>query len=103
MDVARELIDDGYKVHKYRAAYGNASFRIRPPALETLESDPTLLPPKTVEDPAGRPKGKRKRKRVASTGEANTSSKFNVRQSASPGGAGAADPSLSQQSLSQQS
>ena len=110
MDIARELIDDGYNAEKYRCAYGNPNFRIRPPSLDALEEDPTLLPPKPVQKKAGRPKGKRKRKRTNVIGEHSTSSKYNERTSAPAGGVGAvlveagatAGPSLSQPNLSQQ-
>ena len=44
MDIARELFDGGYKADKYRAAYGNLDFCIRPPSIETLATDTTLLP-----------------------------------------------------------
>lgn len=110
MGVARELIDDGYNAQKYRDAYADTSFCIRPPSVENLEMDPTtLLPPKTITKKAGRPKkGRPQRKRVASAGEGHTSSFYNVRSSApGPGaaaaGAGAAEPALSQPTLSQQS
>ena len=110
MDIARELIDDGYNAEKYRSAYGNPNFCIRPPSLGALEEDPTLLPPKPVQKKAGRPKGKRKRKRTNVIGEHSTSSKYNERTSAPAGGVGAvlveagatAGPSLSQPNLSQQ-
>ena len=60
MNIARELIDDGYKSEKYRSVYGNPDFRIHPPSIDGLEEDPTLLPPKPVQEKAGCPKGKRK-------------------------------------------
>ncbi|CAM9577734.1 unnamed protein product [Pylaiella littoralis] len=105
MDVARRLIDKGNNAEKYRAAYGNNSFRIRPPSLATLVHDPTLLPPKPVKKTAGRPKGKRKKKRVASNGEHNTSSRYNTRTpvplGARPSGAaGTAGVALLQPTLS---
>ena len=37
MNIARELIDDGYKAEKYRSAYDNPDFRIRPPSIHALE------------------------------------------------------------------
>ena len=109
MNIAREPIDDRYKAGKYRSAYGNPDFRIRPPSIDALEGDPTLLPPKPVQKKAGRPKGKRKRKRSNVIGENNTSSKYNERTSAPAGGATAgheagatAEQALSQPNLSQQ-
>lgn len=102
MDVARDLIDDGYKAQKYRDAYGDPNFCIRPPSVEHLERDTTLLPPNPVPNKSGRPKGKRQRKRKASAGEGNTSSRYNERASA-PAGAAAAAASLSQPTFSQQS
>ena len=101
MDIARELIDDGYKAEKYRSAYGNPDFRIHPPSIDALEEDPTLLPPKPVQKKAGRPKGKRKRKRTNVIGEHCTSSRYNERTSAPAGGA-TAGQALSQPNLSQQ-
>ena len=94
---------------KYRSAYGNPDFRILPPSIDALEEDPTLLPPKPVQKKAGRPKGKRKRKRCNVVGEHSTSSKYNERTSAPAGGATAeqeagatAGEALSQPTLSQQ-
>ena len=87
MNIARELIDDGCKAEKYMSAYGNPDFRIHPPSIDTLEEDPTLLPPKPVQKKAGHPKGKRKRKRSNVIGENNTSSRYNERTSAPAGGA----------------
>ena len=106
MNIARELIDDGYNAEKYRSAYGNCDFRIRPPSIDALEEDPTLLPPKPVQKKAGRPKGKR----TNVIGEYSTSSRYNERTSAPAGGVGVvlveagatAGPSLSQPTLSQQ-
>lgn len=109
MDIARELIDDGYKAQKYRAAYANPAFRIRPPNIDALATDSTLLPPKPVKNTAGRPKGVRKRKRVPSNGEFHTSSRYNTRMLAPAGSAaassaaGTAGPSLSQPAPSQES
>ena len=104
MDIARELIDDGYNVQYYRIAYADVSFRIRSPSLDTLENDPTLLPPKLVENKSGRPKGKRKRKRNDIIGEHSTSPRYNERSSAPTGATAGATvgPSLSQPMLSQQ-
>ena len=90
MDIARELFDGGYKADKYRAAYGNLDFCIRPPSIETLATDTTLLPPATVDKTAGRPRGGRKRKRGKEYGEDHTSSKYNTKRSASSGAASAA-------------
>ena len=90
MDIARELIDSGYKAEKYRAAYGNPDFCILPPSTETLDTDPTLLPPATVDKTAGRPRGGRKRKRGKVYGEDHSSSKYNTKRSASSGAASAA-------------
>ena len=56
MNIARELIDDGYKAEKYRSAYGNPDFRIRPPYIDALEEDPTLLPPKQSKRRRGVPR-----------------------------------------------
>lgn len=53
MDVARELIDDGYNAQKYRDAYGDLNLCIRPPSVENLESDPTLLPSMPVTNKSG--------------------------------------------------
>ena len=89
MDIARELIDSGYKADKYRAAYANPNFCIRPPAIESLVPDPTLLPPAVVERTAGRPKEVRKRARFTVRGEWNTLSKHNTKRSASSGAASA--------------
>ena len=75
MNIARELIDDGYNAEDFRSAYGNPDFRIHPPSIDALEEDPTLLPPKPVQKKAGRPKGKRKRKRTTVIGEHSTSSR----------------------------
>ena len=109
MNIARELIDDGYKAETYRSAYGNPDFRIRPPSIDALEEDPTLLPPKPVQKKAGHPNGKRKRKRSNVIGKNNTSSRYNERTSAPAGGATAgqkagstAEQALSQPNLSQQ-
>ena len=101
MNIARGLIDDGYNVEKYGSVYGNYDFRIRPPSIDALEEDPTLLPPKPVQKKAGRPNGKRKRKRSNVIGENNTSSRYNERISAPAGGA-TAGQALSQPNLSQQ-
>ena len=110
MNIARDLIDDGYKAEKYRSAYGNPDLRIRPPSIDALEEDPTLLPHKPVQKKAECPRGKRKRKRSNVIGERNTSSRYNERTSAPVGGVGAvlveagatAGPSLSQSTLSKQ-
>ena len=71
MNIARGLIDDGYNVEKYGSVYGNYDFRIRPPSIDALEEDPTLLPPKPLQTKAGRPKGKRKMNRSNVVGERN--------------------------------
>ena len=109
MNIAREVIDDGYKAEKYRSAYGNPDFRIHPPPIDALKEDPTLLPLKPVQKKAGRPKRKRKRKRTNVIGENNTSSRYNERTSVPAGGATAgqeagatAGEALSQPTLSQQ-
>ena len=109
MNIARELIDDEYKAETYMSAYGNPDFRIHPPSIDMLEEDPTLLPPKPVQKKAGRPKGKRKRKRTNVIEEHSTSSKYNERTSAPAGEATAgqeagaiAGQALSQPNLSQQ-
>jgi len=109
MNIARELIDDGYKADKYRSIYSNPDFRIHPPSIDALEEDPIPLPPKPVQKKAGRPKGKRKRKRSNVVGEHSTSSKYNERTSAPAGGAttgqevgATAGEALSQPTLSQQ-
>ena len=109
MKIARELIDDGYNAETYRSTYGSYDFRIRPPSIDALDENPTLLPPKPVHKKAGRPKGKRKRKRSNVIGENNTSSRYNERTSAPAGGATArqeagatAEQALSQPNLSQQ-
>ena len=81
MNIARELIDDGY-AEMYRSAYGNYGFRIRPPSIDALEEVPTLLSLKPVQKKAGRSRGKRKRKCTNVIGEHNTSSKYNERTSA---------------------
>ena len=87
ISIAQELIDDEYNAERYRSTYGNFDFRIRPHSIDTLEEDPTLLPPKPVQKRAGHPKGKRKRKHSNVIGENNTSSRYNERTSAPAGGA----------------
>ena len=74
INLSRELIDDGYSAQKCRSAYGYHDFCIRPPSLDTLEDDPTVLLTKSVQKKAGRPKGKWKRKHTNNViGEYNTS------------------------------
>ena len=110
INIAQEVIDDGYNAERYRSADGNPDFHIRPPSIDALEENPTPLPPKPVQKKAGRPKGKRKRKHTNVIGEHSTSSKYNERTSAPAGGVGAelveagatAGQALSQPNLSQQ-
>lgn len=67
MDMARSLIDEGYSVSRYRGTHSDRAFRIRPPAVATLDKDNHLLPPKKIE---GR---SRKRKKTGSGDGAGSS------------------------------
>ena len=75
-----------------------------PPIIDLLEKDVTLLPPAPVEGQAGRPKkGPRKRARIQSNGEFNSSSRFSQPVANLTATANGATPSgsLSQGGLSQ--
>ena len=87
--VAAFILDLGRINIARGSAYGNYDFRIRSPSIDALEEDPILLPPKPVQKKAGRPKGKRERRRTNVIGEHSTSSQYNERTSALVGGVGA--------------
>lgn len=78
MDGAMDLMDAGYRLNEYRNIYGDPPYCVVPPIWSLLEKDTTLLPPTIVDSQAGRPKGKRKRKRTQSNGEKNTPSAYNT-------------------------
>lgn len=70
-----ELLDDGYRLEKFRAAASDSRFRIVPPVWTSLAVRSEHKAPLPVEGQAGRKKGVRKTKRKASRGEFNTSSR----------------------------
>lgn len=71
-----ELVYKGYSLVDYRAAATDYSYRIVPPVCFSLTSNIDHKPPLDVKNPAGRPKqGPRKKARIASNGEHNTSSR----------------------------
>lgn len=73
---ALELVSNGYSLDKYRAAAADPNYGIVPPVHSALSTNMGHLPPLGVLNPAGRPKkGPRKRKRIESRGEHNTSSR----------------------------
>eukprot|EP00903_Cladosiphon_okamuranus_P019600 g18026.t1 len=73
---ALELIDNGYRLDKYRAAANDPTRRIVPPVWPDLTENPAHRPPIWVEGQSGRPAhGPRKKARIPSTGETNTSSR----------------------------
>ncbi|CAM9854197.1 unnamed protein product [Ectocarpus fasciculatus] len=73
---ALELISKGYSLATYRAAANDSRYRISPPVWNDLTANPNHRPPLDVQGVAGRPKaGPRKRTRIQSNGEMNTSSR----------------------------
>lgn len=70
-----ELLDDGYRLEKFRAAASDPRFRIVPPVWTSLTVRTEHKAPLPVQGQAGRKKGVRPTKRKASTGEFNTSSR----------------------------
>lgn len=73
---ALELIDNGYSLAKYRAAADDPSFRVVPPVWPDLTINPDHYPPPDVDGKPARPKnGPRKKTRIMSNGEMNTSSR----------------------------
>lgn len=87
-----ELVDKGYSLDAYRAAAGDPNYRIFPPVYTALTPNMEHLPPLEVQNPAGRPKkGPRKRKRIESRGEHNTSARTYAIQNAEARRAGGAN------------
>lgn len=72
------LIDKAYQLDTYRGMYDDERFMVQLPVPDELTRDPTMLPPRPVLGKAGRPKGKKRVKRIPSRGETNASSSFNV-------------------------
>lgn len=73
---ALELVYKGYCLADYRAAASDPNYRIVPPVWSALTANAGHLPPLAITHPAGRPpKGPRKRARIDSNGEHNTSSR----------------------------
>ena len=74
---AVELIDEGYSLAKYRAAANDSNYRIIPPVFSDLTTNPEHGPPPEVQGTVGRSKkGPRKKGRIESDGEQNTSSRI---------------------------
>lgn len=70
-----ELVDDGYRLDKLRAAASDSRFRIVPPVWSSLTVNPDHKAPLRVDGQAGRKKGVRNTKRKTSNGEFATSSR----------------------------
>eukprot|EP00904_Undaria_pinnatifida_P003990 jgi/Undpi1/13592/HiC_scaffold_9.g03246.m1 len=77
-DEVMNLIDKAYQLDTYRGMYDDERFMVQLPVPDELTRDPTMLPPRSVLGMAGRPKGKKRVKRIPSRGETNASSSFNV-------------------------
>ena len=84
MDITREVIDDRLNAQKHKAAYDNPTYAsIPPPWMRSRKLQPsTLLPPESVQNKAGRPKGEPTRKDITVIGDHSTYLKFNERTSA---------------------
>ena len=77
-----DFLDQGYELAEYRRVHANPMFKVNTPVWSQLGTD-DLLPPLPVEGQAGPPKmGPRKKKRIPSRGEFNSSSKFSTPLSA---------------------
>lgn len=86
-----ELVDDGYRLDKLRAAVSDERYRIIPPVWADLDVNPNHKPPLEVEGQAGPPKkGKRQTKRRKSNGEFSTSSRVYALHQARSNGEGTA-------------
>lgn len=105
---AATFVDMGFLAETYRAMYSDVAHSVVPPIPSLLDKDLSLLPPADVEGQSGRPrKGPRKRARIQSNGEFNSSAKFSQRvenlTGTANGAAGAANwaTGVSQGGLSQ--
>lgn len=72
---ALDLLDDGYRLEKFRAAASDNRYHIVPPVWSALAVNPNHQAPLPVEGQAGRKKGVRIAKRKRSNGEFATSSR----------------------------
>ena len=74
---APTFVDEGFLAESYRALYSDVMYGLKPPIPSLLGKDLSLLPPAEVTGKAGRlNKGPRKRARIRSNGEFNSSSRF---------------------------
>ena len=83
-----EVLDEGFRLGRYRQAAADPRYSILPPELDELKINPKHVPPLRVGGQAGRPNGKRPTKRKASNGEYNTHSRFNAVRMKTPSSTG---------------
>ncbi|CAB1098767.1 unnamed protein product [Ectocarpus sp. CCAP 1310/34] len=70
-----ELLDEGYRLDKVRAAASDERYRVTPPVWAALSVNPNHKPPLPVDGQAGRRKTKRQTRRKMSNGEYATTSR----------------------------
>ena len=90
------IIDKANQLDTYRGMYDDERFIVQLPVPDELTRDPTMLPPRPVLGKAGRPKGKKRVKRIPSRGETNASSSSNVPLSQGKPALSQGAPALSQ-------
>ncbi|CAB1114452.1 unnamed protein product [Ectocarpus sp. CCAP 1310/34] len=70
-----ELLDEGYRLDKVRAAASDERYRVTPPVWAAFSVNPNHKPPLPVDGQAGRRKTKRQTRRKMSNGEYATTSR----------------------------
>ena len=83
-----EVLDEGFRLGRYRQAAADPRYSILPPVWNELKINPKHLALLRVGGQAGWPKGKRPTKREASNGEYNTHSRLNAVRMKTPSSTG---------------